>query len=445
MIRLLANDLRTNIATRIGPLVMIIAVALMIAFGIAFIPPNTTTATYLITSTLIATALILGSIMVLAAGLRRQDYALWQLAGFEPRQIHQLVSGQNAVLGVIGSSIGALLAVPIVPTVLDEFIAGSLSVTRGEVHMNPSTFVAVVLVVTGVTVLFGRRAARSAAHTPVLEVLRESAPPEPRMTPKKWIAFGGLGLALALLLMKMAVGDRAEIIGLSLFFGPVLAGMLAAIGPLVFPRVILGWTSLIPLGRWKVWYLARHNAQHRAVQSSASIVSLLVSISVLGSFIATTGTATNWLQITHEVSESYYALNNPSGFAMVSLLVGGPLMLSCVGTAVVVFISGRDRSRENALLRSSGALSATIIAASILEAVIITVTAFLLSMIIVAITAILVAMSLSNHSGVSVMPEIPLLVPGIIAAIGATLVLLATVIPTAISLRQSVPGALAAE
>ncbi|PPH21812.1 hypothetical protein [Rathayibacter toxicus] len=194
-------------------------------------------------------------------------------------QLGRLLTAQNAVLGLVGSAIGGLVAMPVVPVALDEFVS---STSRfGTEQCSP--------------------VCRSAARTSPLEMLRESAPPEPRMSRLRWITAG----ALAVLLARILNGRRSEIVGLAVLIGPVVAALVAVLGPIIFPRLIFGWTSLVPLWRATLWYLARHSAQHRAVQSSAGILTLLVAISLWGPLVAITETATNWVAITYEVSDDY--------------------------------------------------------------------------------------------------------------------------------------------
>ncbi|MBF4463286.1 MULTISPECIES: FtsX-like permease family protein [unclassified Rathayibacter] len=458
MIRLLIADLRTNVATRLGPLVTIVATAVVLGLGVAFLDTaasnplrmaDTTTLAStgdtVLVSSLAAVALVLGPVLSLSGGLRREDYALWQLAGVAPGRVWWLANGQNAVLGLVGATVGALLAVPVVSAVLDTWVLEAIHMPRGSVRLSGGGVLVLIVVVSAAVVLVGLPAARSASRTSPLDLLRDSAPPEPRMTVVRWLTVGGLLLALAQILSGLATGEYAEILGMASLLGPVLAALVAALGPLVFPRLILGWTALVPARRSTVWYLARHSAQYRAVQSSAGILALLLSLSLLGALLAPPATATNWVAITHELDTDYFTAETSTAIANIILLLGGPLALSVLGIAVVVFIAGCERSRENALLRSAGSLGTTIVAASALEAVIIAVTAFLLGLAVVSALAVAVAVALGSTSGVVVPPAVPLLPLAGVAAAGAALIAVASVVPAALSMRRSVPASLSAE
>lgn len=128
----------------------------------------------------------------------------------------------------------------------------------------------------------------------------------------------------------------------------------------------------------------------------------------------------------------------------VALLLGGPLLLSAVAAAIVVFMSSRTRGQELALLQAAGVTHRTIILTATLEAVIRFVTAGILAFSIIAGSSVLNAAGLSTVApGTSARLDAT---PGIIiAGIGCVLILLATLAPTFVGLRRDVVLTLSSE
>lgn len=119
-------------------------------------------------------------------------------------------------------------------------------------------------------------------------------------------------------------------------------------------------------------------------------------------------------------------------------LLGGPLLIAGIGAAVTVFMSGGARQREVALLQAAGSSPRQIIVASVLEAVIYTLTAALLAFVAVIITAFIVSSSLG-------MPLTGIHYPSIfiVTAFGFVLILIASLSPTIAALRRDVARTLA--
>lgn len=128
----------------------------------------------------------------------------------------------------------------------------------------------------------------------------------------------------------------------------------------------------------------------------------------------------------------------------VAILLGGPLLLSAVGSAIVVFITNRTRKKELALLQASGSTHQTIILTAVFEALIYVITATLLAFAIILSSSIIIAAGLSTtiHGTTPTVDSAPALV---IAGASSVLVLIATLAPTIKGLQNDVVSSLSSE
>ncbi|MGJ6967716.1 FtsX-like permease family protein [Streptosporangium sp. G11] len=128
----------------------------------------------------------------------------------------------------------------------------------------------------------------------------------------------------------------------------------------------------------------------------------------------------------------------------VVLLLGGSLVLSVLGAVTTIFMASRSREREFALIQAAGGTRRTILAAAAWEAVIYVGTAAILGVGAVAVTALGGAWALRAQP-THLLPSLGLSAIGLTVCCGLILTLLATVVPTAATLRHEVPRVLAAE
>lgn len=453
MIRLILADLRTDVASRLGPFVTIIGAALVVAFGISMVETSTTLsnssvmanmATTTLVGSLSTSMLVIGAVSKLAVDLRRQEFILWRLAGVQPHAVRNVILGESVVVALAGSALGAALATLVVPGLLDTMLS-LISTTTYSMRFGPEGAIADVLVVTVLVLVSSIPAARRASRTEPLAALRESTTRPARMTWWRWLVVVALLVVLALLAQSMGTEELATITAVSVLLSCVLVLVAAALGPLLFPATVRLWTALLPARLSPAWYLARHNARHDVGLSTAAVTPLMIAVTLIGEFFSSIGTATNAVSITHELPLDYFTEDSGPGLVRFGLAVGPPIALALLGSAVVVLIAGHDRDRRNALLRAAGATDGTIVASSIGEAVVHTVTAFLLGIGVITAAATMAACAISAGRGIVVLPSIPIVEPGAMFVVGLVLVLAATLLPTLHSLRTPVPRALAAE
>jgi len=201
------------------------------------------------------------------------------------------------------------------------------------------------------------------------------------------------------------------------------------------PVLLRGWTSLVP-ARWSAsWYLARAGAAHSIGRSSAAVNPLMVAVALAGGLYSANGT----------VRAAQGAGASPSiSLGTVVLLLGGPLLLSALGSAVTIFMSARVRDREAALVRATGGTPAVVVATAAWEAVIYVGTALLLGGVGVVATALVGAWAVADEAP-GTFPGLGLGAVAVIAGAELALVLVATVVPAGLGLRREVAATLAAE
>ncbi|WP_432563027.1 hypothetical protein [Kineococcus sp. SYSU DK003] len=386
--------------------------------------------------TVVAAVAVLAPVAGLTVGVRRREHALWQVVGLSPATVRRVVLAQLLLAGGVGALAGVLLARPLVPAVVGWTLAGTDGLTGVRVHAGGAGAAGVVVAVVLVLVVVGGwRAAGAAARTEVVQLLRTPDPPAPRTGPLRW------ALALALLLMLLSVvwglpGRVARSLDVGtplLLVGPLVAGVLVALGPLIDGPLRRAWTALVP-ARWSpAWFLACAAAVHGAGRSSAVSAPLALAVALTGSLFAATGT----------VARAEGLSGGPSSRSVV-LLLGGPLLLAAVGAAASVYTAGRIRDRQTALLLAAGASPATVLLAAAYEALVHVVTGTLLGGAGVLLTA-MVAWWAVFPLDPGVRPVLGVPAVAVTAGLAAVTMLLATLAPTLRAVRRDPVRVLAAQ
>ena len=386
---------------------------------------------------LVAAGVVLGAVAALTVVLQQRGYALWQLVGVQPGTVRRVVLVQLLLVATVGAAVGAVLAPPLLQPTMDFVFTGAQGFAGLRAASSPLAVVAAAVVVIVVTVLAGRRAARAASRVAVLDVLREPDAPGRRTGVLRWV--------LAVLLLAAAVGLASAQVGNDpakaelplLIAGALAAAALTTVGAVLFPALVRLWTAAVPTRASASWHLARATGIDGVSRGAATIGPLLVAVALAGVLFSVDGTL-------GAASARPRAEGGGLSPQVVVLLLGGPVLIAVTGTVVTVFMSGRSRGRELALLRAAGAGTGTVLLAAAAEAVIYVGTALigaLVVMLLAAGGASLVAAA-SGTTGALVVAIGPALA---VAGGALVLMLVATVVPTWVALRADVPGALAAE
>ncbi len=449
MLRLILADLVAGARIWLGILVITAVTGMVGAFSAAVIETGIglsgatlellvvgLSGTVIILTTITA-LIVLGSMANLTVSLQQRGYALWQLVGIGPGLIRLVVLSQLAIVGISGAFLGCLLAEPFLQPVFD-YVSGSFPGLDGvRLVFGAGSGFWVILSIVAMVMLGGWRSARQASRIAPLEALREPEPPRLRMGWLRWVTLGIVVACLGAMMLSFVGADIAAIGSQGVFIGPIIAGGFAAIGPLLFPALLRAWTAVVPERASASWFLARHSAGYRLSQSTAAISPLMVAIAMAGGLYGTVETLANAAAI-----QSGNAQNLAPGIDEAVLVLGGPLLLSAVGAAMTVFMSGHARKREFALIQSAGGTHRSILAGAAFEALIYLLTAAILGIAATIASGLIIAWGLGTTIP-GTAPSFGIAPTLAVAGCGLLLLLAATVVPTAVALRHDVPQTLA--
>lgn len=442
MIRLIFSDLVGNARIWLGAFLVTVAAGVVGAIAASLVTTglsyggriqeilSSTTGIVIIFSS-VAVLAVLSSVASLTVSLQRRGYALWLLVGVKPSLVGLVVRVQLTVVALLGSLLGVLVAIPMMQPYFDYTFTVFPELDGVRVHLDAPAAAWVIGIVSAVALLSGVRGARQASRVPAIEALRDPEPRIVRMGWMRWLLLAGLLASVVAFVTTTRGGSIDQVAGTLPLVGPLLAGMLVAVGPVLFPLVLRGWTSLVPGHASSAWFLARNSARYRLSSSTAAISPLLVGIALTGGLYTSAGTL-----------EVAAGRDFDMPIEPVILVLGGPLLVSSIGAAVVIFMTSRAREREFALVQSAGGTHGTIVLASVWEAVIYVATASLLAAAAILATGALNALMISADSMAA---PLGLASGAVVAAIGLLLVLAATVLPTVVALRHDVARTLAVQ
>lgn len=437
MIRLIWRDLLANariwagallVAAVTGAVGAVVAAEMQTAVevrGLAGLALASISGTVLLLAT-VSALVVLSTVAGLTISLQQRTYALWQLIGIGPARVRIVVTTQLLIVAVLGGATGCLAAAPALPALFRFAFTGSTGLSDLRPRFGVAAAAGVVLFVVVVVLAAGRRGTLRASRTAPVELLRSPRTPAARMGVGRWITGVACVLVTGSITASLPGTDPERLATPLMALAPLTAGALAAFGPLYLAALIRVWTALIPVGG--PWYLARHATADQVSRSTAAINPLMVAVALAGGLHAASGTAA-----------AARGVGDTLQPGTVALLAGGPLLLAVVGATVTVLMSSRGREREFALVRAAGATPGAVLAAAAAEAVVYVVTAAGLGMLAVAVT------SVAGGVAAGIVPAWGLASAGVIAGGGLVLMVAATVLPTAVALRQPVPRSLAAE
>ena len=447
MIRLVFADLLANARVWIGVFAVVVAAGFVVAFPASMIETGAryggqtsedlnSTSSIVIVFTSITILIVLSGSTNLAVTLQQRGYALWQLLGVRPIAIALIVLTQLAILAATGALLGAMLARPALQPLLSFVFADWDSLRQVTFSLGGLSILMAVLGIIAVILLGGLRGARRASRTAPVEALREAEPARGKIRWFRMLLFIGVLTGTMIFTLGLSGATFSSIAKRAVFITPFMLASITAAGPLLLPLVLRAWTALVPKRTSATWFLARNSARHRLSLSTAAISPLMVAIA-LTSGLYSTAMALTTAQAQQTGTES-------SGFALpielVIILLGGPLLMSTVGAAATVFMSGQAREREFALLQAAGSTRGAVLLAALWEAVIYAVTAILLGALVTFISAVILANALTLPTTVVNLTSI-----GIIGGAGFVLMLVATIAPTATALRAEIPRTLAVQ
>ena len=373
---------------------------------------------------------VVAAIARLGVALGAPTYARWLLAGVSPAQVAVIVSIQLVTASLFGAIAGAgltsLLAEPAVHNAFQDGVGGY---TEIPILTGPLTWSVVVPLTMGMGLLGGLRAAIGAGRTSPLSALRNPEPRAKHMRWWRWILLAIVWAGVAALLREMFSVSSVRAF---MSFGPLTPVLITLVlivaGPVLYPLVLRGWTALVPARLSTSWYLARHQARYHLNRSTASITPLFTGAALLGGLFTMSATIDASMKAGGKDGVTL-------SFWQVLLMVGGPVLLAASGAAVVIFMSNRTQSTEQALLRACGATNGIVIRSALWQAVIHVVTAVLLAGLAIGATALVTAAAIGRF--VPPMPTIDAIYAAGLVGVGLVLTVLATVLPAASRAHES--------
>lgn len=447
MIRLVSRDLIANVPIWLGAFVVAAAAAAAISVAAGLITSGfgldlvlaaglATLASVSAVLTIVAIVAVLGTVTALTVDLQRRSYALWQLVGVPAARVTWVVRAQLTLVAIAGSGLGTLVVTAFVPGILRFGLSDSSGLQEVVPKDLPGTPLVVVVLVPTVVVLGSLKATRRAGRVRAIEVLRDAGGGDVRMGVGRWIALG-VSLVLAVVL-TWSVGNGSQgASGQLLLIGPLFTAAAVSATPVLAPRLLRGWTRIVPERLSSSWFLARNAASFSVSRSTATISALVVTIALPGSFYAALETNGSFVR---ETTGQASASLGPGGFL---LLLGGPLLVSLAGATATVLMATRTREQETALVRAAGGGRALVLLRATWEALILVGTSGLLAVGVQVVTGAGMALSLSRVATTA--PSFGLLQGAVAAAVCVVVIVAASALPVVSALRRPVRAVLAAE
>lgn len=383
-------------------------------------------------------AVVIGSSTSLVVDSRRGSLARLALSGATPRQVVSTVMSQLAVVSLVCSLIGDVLAyVALRPTL--QFLAYE----RGENLPTPTPIYAVwpvllaSLLAVGMALLGGYTQARRASRIPPVEALRQaSGGREERMTRAKWV-----GVGLCTLVIVAAYGaipamtavrtkeTLSNLIVTSMCLLIAAAALLALIAPLVVGPLTRAWTRFVPAVD-PSWDLARSTTVAKVGRLTKSVVPVMMAIGLLFGLQAIADTLVSSL-----AANGFNVQIGHVGPATLLVFLGLPLAIALAGGVGSLIMMSKQRDAELALSGIVGTTPVQRFAMPIMEGVIIAITGAILAVVMVTIATGFMAFGFpAAEFNFAFSPSYLMFATAFFVALAITIA--ATLLPTLRSLRQ---------
>ena len=383
---------------------------------------------------------VIGASTSLVVTSRRGAVARLLLAGTTPGQVTRLLTVQVAAVAVAGVVIGDLVALVAAQPVLD-----AISRDRELPHV-PAAFSAGWLLLGNLgcvllCALGGLRQARAASRIPPVEALRESTGgvtrregPVRRALRVARVVLGA-GVVVAMFPGFKAAAPHlkedavANLIQMAMLAIPLTGFALTALLPWIVGPVTRAWTGALPI-RSAAWHLARHTVTAKSDRLVRSIIPVMFSVGLLFGMMSAGDTFIATLRLMHKDIQ----LEGTSAMSLLSL-IGLSLCIAVAGAVGNLVMMSRQRSAELALDGVVGTTPRQQLLIPVFEALIVTLTATILGVAMAGASGALIAYGLGI-----LLPQSRLSMPwgllGWVAGSCFVVVLLATVVPVILSLRE---------
>lgn len=391
---------------------------------------------------------VISSATGLVVDSRRGALARLSLAGATPHQVRSTITSQLIAVSLASATVGAVIAVAFTRSWIN-FTAAENVGEAGFVNLEPVISMIPILCTTALCVLTsvvaGFRRANAASRISPVEALRISqAPPQrPRHTWSGWMQAMVLLLVIAAswVSVNFQVQNVYEKTVSNLFlisFAQIFlwAALLSVIAPELVKPITRMWTRLVPTSS-PAWILARSTVSARADRLYKSVVPVMFAFTICVGALMLGNSGMRTISTHMDMPN----LELPT-FASYTYLFGFPVIIAFAAGIGSLIMMSKQRDTELALVAIVGATPRQRVAAPVLEALIITVTAFFLSVIAVVLSIGFQAYAFSAAD----LPWTAELPWGVLTAIfvgGFVLTTVATVLPTLPSLWLPEPRVIA--
>ncbi len=391
---------------------------------------------------------VISSATGLVVDSRRGALARLSLAGATPHQVRSTITSQLIAVSLASAAVGAVIAVAFTRSWI-TFTAIENADETGFVLLEPVISMIPILFATALCVLAsivaGFRQAHAASRISPVEALRLSQAPAQR----SWLKWSGWLKAMVLSLVvaaswvsvnfqvqniyKETVSNLFLISYMQIF---LWAALLSVIAPLLVRPLTQYWTRLIPATS-PAWILARSTVSARADRLYKSVVPVMYTFTIGVGALVLGNSGMRTVSIYMDMPDL-----EPPTITSYAYLFGLPLIIAFAAGVASLIMMSKQRDAELALVAIVGATPSQRIAAPVLEALIITMTALLLSVIAVVPSVGFQAYAFIA-AGLPWTAQIPWGVLTAIFAGGLVLTAMATVLPTLPSLRLPEPRVIA--
>lgn len=202
---------------------------------------------------------------------RRREVAIWKTLGYRENHIQGLFAVEAALLGGVGSLVGATIGVGLSYTLTDLFSRTSTMLIRWS--FSPEPVITGVVVGTLTTVLFSMVAIVAASRVQPVALLRNEPVPATRL--------GCLQNVLLVALVGLPFAGLTSLVMESVLkgVGVLLVALLGLVTMGGFLGVLMWLTvRLLPVGRLPLVNMARNNLKRRGISLIFAMIALFVGI-----------------------------------------------------------------------------------------------------------------------------------------------------------------------
>ena len=270
--------LRDALAGAATLLAMIVGVSVFVAFFVAFF--------------------VVGSTFSFTVAQRSRELALLRLVGASGWQVRSLLLGEAALLGSLGTILGAVLGIPVLR--FEVWMLKRMGFVPDGFMTEWRPWILLVSATTGIGVAAVGVAGAShrASRLRALEALRSTGRADRVMTPSRWVV-GIVALAGATTMLALASTADGDPMALALpaLFVAIVA--MSTLSPLLVPLIgaLLGLLARVSLPHSQIRELVHANLRDGVRRSASTAAPIIMFVGLIIGFTGTIGVVTDGAQL----------------------------------------------------------------------------------------------------------------------------------------------------